>query len=189
MTSITKSDIAMPSRQEIGSSWGWFVALGVLFIVLGAIAFSNLPAATTVSVYAVGVLMLIGAISQLAGTFYARSWSGFGLLLSSGLLYGVAGAIVIANPTLGAVVFTLMLGASLIISGAMRTWWSLGLRELPGWGWITASGVVTLVAGIVFVAGWPADSVYLLGMVLAVDLTFQGAMAIGWGFALKALAK
>lgn len=189
MTSITKSDIAMPARREIGSSWGWFVALGVLLIVLGVIAFSNLPAATTASVYAVGILMLIGAISQLVGAFYARSWSGFGLLLSSALLYGAAGAIVIANPTLGAWVFTLMLGASLVVSGAMRIWWSLYLRELPGWGWITASGVVTLIAGIAFVAGWPADTVYLLGMILAVDLTFQGAMAIGCGFALKEFAK
>ncbi|HUL91001.1 MAG TPA: HdeD family acid-resistance protein [Burkholderiales bacterium] len=189
MTSITKSDIAMPAMREIGSSWGWFVALGVLFIVLGAIAFSNLPAATTASVYAVGVLMLIGAISQLAGAFYARSWSGFGLLLLSALLYGAAGAIVIANPMLGAWVLTLMLGASLIASGVMRIWWSLALRELPGWGWITASGVVTLLAGIVFVAGWPTNSVYLLGMVLAVDLAFQGAMTIGCGFALKKLAK
>ena len=188
MTSITKPGIAMPARGEIGSSWGWFVALGVLFIVLGVIAFSNLPAATTASVYAIGILMLIGAISQLAGAFYARNWSGIGLMLSSGL-YGVAGAIVIANPTLGALVFTLMLGISLIISGAMRIWWSLGLRESAGWGWITASGVVTLIAGIVFVAGWPADSVYLLGMILAMDLTFQGAMAIGSGIALKKLAK
>jgi uncharacterized membrane protein HdeD (DUF308 family) len=56
---------------------------------------------------------------------------------------------------------------------------------LPGWGWITASGVVTLITGIVFVAGWPADTLYLLGVILAVDLTFQGAMAIGCGFALK----
>lgn len=46
-----------------------------------------------------------------------------------------------------------------------------------------------LIAGIACVADWPADTVYLLGMILAVDLTFQGAMAIGCGFALKELAK
>jgi uncharacterized membrane protein HdeD (DUF308 family) len=189
MTSITKSDFAMPAMREIGSSWGWFVALGVLFIVLGVTAFANLPAATTASVYAVGMLMLIAAISQLAGAFFARSWSGFVLPLLSALLYGVAGTIVIANPMLAAWLLTLLAGVSLITSGATRIWWSLVLRELPGWGWITASGAVTLVTGIVFVAGWPADTAYLLGLILAVDLTFQGAMAIGCGFALKGLVK
>ena len=49
--------------------------------------------------------------------------------------------------------------------------------------------MVTLLAGLAFVAGWPADTVYLLGMILAVDLTFQGAMAIGCGIALKQFAK
>lgn len=46
-----------------------------------------------------------------------------------------------------------------------------------------------MIAGIVFVAGWPTNSVWLLGMVLAVDLTFQGATAIGWGLALKEITK
>jgi uncharacterized membrane protein HdeD (DUF308 family) len=71
----------------------------------------------------------------------------------------------------------------------MRIWWSMVLRSLPGWGWSTASGIVSVVAGIVLIAGWPADTVWLLGMVLAVDLTFQGATAIGLGIALKDLTK
>jgi len=46
-----------------------------------------------------------------------------------------------------------------------------------------------VIAGIVFIAGWSADTVWLLGMVLAVDLTFQGAMAIAFGLTLRQITK
>ncbi|HUP05706.1 MAG TPA: DUF308 domain-containing protein, partial [Caldimonas sp.] len=99
--------------------------------------------------------------------------------------YFVAGALTIANPKLAAEVLTLMLAFSLMFSGVMRVWWSVQLRVVPGWGWITVSGVVSILAGLAFVAGWPADTVYLLGMVLAFDLLFQGLSAVALGFTLK----
>ena len=173
----------------MGSAWGWLVALGVFFIALAAFAFANLPAATAASVYVVGIIMLVAAIAQLAAAFAARSWAGFGVLILSALLYGGAGVLTIANPLLAASALTLLLGISLVLSGASRIWSSFDLRPLPGWGWVTVSGVVSVIAGIVFIAGWPADTVYLLGMVLAVDLAFQGATAVGFGIALKALTK
>ena len=55
------------------------------------------------------------------------------------------------------------------------------------WGSILASGCVTLAAGIIFVMGWPINTLWLLGMMLAVDLTFQGISAIGFGLALKSI--
>jgi len=189
MTTLTGSHIDTDTTKAgIGSAWGWFIALGVVLIALGALAFFNLPAATAASVYAIGIFMLVGAGAQLGTAFLVRSGGGFGLLLSA-LLYGLAGILTVANPMLAAKAFTLMLGLALIFSGVMRIGWSMVLRSLRGWGWLTASGIVSVIAGIVFTAGWPTNSVWLLGMILAVDLTFQGATAIGWGLALKEIAK
>jgi uncharacterized membrane protein HdeD (DUF308 family) len=187
MTTLTVSDIGRDMRRVIGSVWGWFVALGVVLMGLGALAFNNLPAATAATVYAVGILMLIGAVAQVGIAFRVRGGSGFGLMLLSALLYGVAGVVAIANPALAAKALTLLLAFGLIFSGVMRIWWSTVMRFLPGWGWITASGIVSVLAGMVFIAGWPANSLWFLGLVLAVDLTFQGASAIGWGIGLKGI--
>jgi uncharacterized membrane protein HdeD (DUF308 family) len=190
MTTLTSLHVETgEARRGAGSGWGWIVALGAALIAFGVLAFFNLPTATAVSVYAVGIYMIIAAGVQAAGAIAARSWGGFALMLLSAILYGVAGAMTIMNPVLAATALTLMLALALIFSGATRIAWSLALRGLPGWGWITASGVVSILAGIVFIAGWPADSVFLLGVVLAVDLTFQGAMLTGLGFALRGLAK
>jgi len=187
MTTLTES--RMNIKHGAGSGWGWLVALGVGLIALGVLAFSDLATATTVTVYIVGVAMLIAAAVQIVALFFVRDWSGFGLAVLSAVAYGVAGVLTFTNPTLATKAFTLWLAFSLILSGGMRIWWSTQLRPLSGWAWVTISGIVSIIAGAVFFAGWPADSIYLLGMVLAVDLTFQGASAIGFGIAVKDVTK
>lgn len=188
MTTLTGTGID-GARRDIGSQWGWFLAMGVALVVLGVLAFFNLPTATKVSVYTIGILMLLGAGAQLATAFVARGAGSFVMLLLSAILYGVAGYFTFANPDLAAKAYTVVLAATMIASGALRIGWSLALRALGGWGWSLASGVVSIIAGAMFLAQWPADATWLLGMVLAVDLTFQGAMAVGFGLALREIAK
>ena len=150
------------------SAWAWFVALGAACVALGLIAALNLYAATVASVYLVGIIMLVGAVVQVMHAFQVRRLSGFFVWLLSGVLYGAAGITAFVNPLLAAAVLTLMLAFALIFSGVMRIWWSNWLRPLRGWGWITASGVITVLVGIIFVIGWPANVLWLLGMPSAV---------------------
>jgi uncharacterized membrane protein HdeD (DUF308 family) len=177
-----------PSATEIRSKWGWFVALGIALLVLGLFAFWNLIAATVATVLWVGVLMVIGAIAQIIHAFQVKSWGGFFFWLLSGILYGVAGVIAWTNPVLAAVTLTLVLAFALIASGIMRIWGSFQLKPEIGWGWVLASGIVTLLAGIIFILGWPVNSLWLLGMVLAIDLTFQGIATIAFGLTLKRMS-
>lgn len=178
-----------PADRGAGSLWIWFVVLGAAMIVLGVLAFLNLPTATAASVYMMGIFMLIGAVAQVVHAFEIRHWAGFVILLLSSILFGVAGYLAFANPSLAAQAMTLVLALAWIASGIMRTWWSFLLRALPGWGWLTFSGIVTALAGAVFLGGWPANSAWLLGVALSVDLVFQGVSAISFGTALKGRAK
>lgn len=189
MTALTRNEIDTESfRRELGSTWGWLVALGVALLALGVFAFLNLVTATRAAVYIMGVLMIIAAVFKIVGVLRVRTWSGFAWYLFSALLYGAAGVIAVSNPTLGAQALTLALAFALMLSGGTRIWWAAILSPMPGAGWITASGIVSVVAGVVFLIGWPANTVYLLGLVLAIDLMFQGASLIGWGATLKRLS-
>jgi len=170
---------------EVRSKWGWFVALGVALLILGLFAFSNVLAATFASVIYVGVVMLVGGIAQIFLAFRVRTWGGFFFWLLSGLLYGAAGVLAFYNPVLAAGVLTLFLAASMVVAGALRM--ALGVRSRPlgGWGWVVASGVITLLVGIIVAAGWPANTLWVLGLFLAIDLTFQGASALLFGLTLR----
>jgi uncharacterized membrane protein HdeD (DUF308 family) len=176
-------------ERETGFGWVWFVFLGIASIILGALAFLNLLVGSPVSLYAVGIVMLIGALAQLGTPILAPHWKGFGLLVLSAIFYGAAGILVTANPTLVARTLTLMLAFALILSGTMRISLGVVMPYLPGWGWVGASGLVSVGAGLVFVSSSPANAVWVDGIVLAVDLAFQGVMAIAFGATLKAIAK
>jgi uncharacterized membrane protein HdeD (DUF308 family) len=64
------------------------------------------------------------------------------------------------------------------LAGVLRVWSGFRLRPGTGWGWLLASGTITILAGVVVVISWPANILWLLGLVLALDLTFQGVTAI-----------
>ena len=172
-------------KTILRDKYGWFIALGVLLLALGAYALFNLFAATIASVFFIGVLMIVGGVARTVHAFQVDRRAAMIFWLLSGVLYAVAGAMVLANPVLGAAVFTLLLAASLIASGIVIIIASFSSKVEQGRWWIFFSGVVTAIAGLVLAAGWPLSGVWALGMILAIDLTFQGWALIAFGLALK----
>lgn len=180
----------MPNRlaqalDEFSARWGWFVALGVALLVLGLIGFVYVFAATLVSVIFIGSLMLIGGAGQLIHAWRVKHLAGFLFWTASGLLYCGAGVLALINPVAGASLLTLLLGATLIAVGALRLWIWFNNRGQPGWPWLAFSGFITLATGILVAALWPGNSLWLLGLILAIDLTFQGWSTLLLGLALK----
>lgn len=171
--------------REARAKWGWFVALGVLLLAAGVIALANLLTATVASVFVVGALMLIGGAGQIMHAFSVKSWGGFIWWLLSGVLYAASGVVAFMNPLLASAVLTFMLAAGLLASGALRVW--VGFKERPntGWGWVVAAGAITAILGLIIASGWPVNSLWVLGMFLAIDLIFQGWTFIAVGLALK----
>jgi len=171
----------------LGRHWGWIVALGVALLVMGFLALSNLFFATVVSVLYVGVLMLIGGIGQIVMAFRLRKSGGFFLWFMSGLLYAAVGALAIYNPLLAAQALTFLLAVLLVAAGLARigVGWS-ARRAGKGWGWVVAAGVLGIIVGAVVLLGWPLNSLLMLGVILAVDLTFLGVSAVAFGLAVRA---
>lgn len=168
------------------SKWGWFVLLGVALLAIGFIAASNLLTATVVSVFFVGAMMIAAGIVEIIHAFGVKSWGSFFWWLLGGVLYVVAGWLAFVNPVLTSAILTLLLAASLVASGLMRVWMGIKGRSVLGsWGWIVAAGVVTVLAGLVIAAGWPVNSLIILGIFLAVDLMFQGITYIAFGLGLR----
>jgi uncharacterized membrane protein HdeD (DUF308 family) len=171
--------------DEVRSKWGWFVALGVLLLILGGVAFGNLFIATIASVYFVGWLMLFAGVIEIIHAFGVQTWGRFFLWLASGLLYALAGIFAFYNPILASAVLTFLLAISLVASGVLRAWVGYQNWDQKGSGWIVTAGIITILAGIVIAIGWPVNSLQILGLFLAVDLIFQGWSFIAFGLALN----
>lgn len=171
--------------SELRAKWGWFVALGLLMIIAGAIALGNLVLSTVVSVLYIGVLMAISGGAQIVHAFQVKTWGAFIFWLLDGLLFLAAGIIAVVVPMVAAEMLTLLLGISLIIGGAFRLVAAFQLRPADGWGWIAFSAVIAVLLGIEIIAGWPVSGLWVLGLLLGIDLIFNGVAVLFLGFGLK----
>jgi uncharacterized membrane protein HdeD (DUF308 family) len=175
----TNSEMA-PLRAK----WGWIVALGVVYTIAGFIALGSIVAATAASVLVVGIMMIVAGVAEIINAFQIKSWGKFLIWALLGVLYIVAGFVTFENPLLAAVLLTLMLGASLVVSGIVRIFLAFSMKRETPWIWVALSGVITLLLGLLILARWPINSVYILGLFLGIDLIMAGAGWIGLGFGL-----
>ena len=147
---MTLSDDTLKNAiGEARAKWGWFVALGVLLLIFGGIAFGNLFLATVASVYLVGWLMLLGGIVEIIHAFGVKSWGRFFYWLLSGLLYAFAGFFAFYNPLLASAVLTFLLAVSPDRG-----------RASFEFGWATATGRTAAGAGSSLPASSPCWSAF-----------------------------
>ncbi|MDA9434294.1 HdeD family acid-resistance protein [Bradyrhizobium sp. CCBAU 51627] len=167
------------------AKWGWIVALGVVYLIAGFVALGSVVMATVASVIVVGAMMIVAGAAEIIGAFQMKSWGKFMIWVLLGALYVIAGILTFDNPLLAAVLLTLFLGVSLIASGAVRLFLAFSMKRESPWVWVALSGAITLLLGLLIVARWPINSVYILGLFLGIDLIMAGAGWISLGLALK----
>ncbi|WP_162419775.1 HdeD family acid-resistance protein [Microvirga brassicacearum] len=171
-------------RDRVYYKWALSV-VGSALLALGAMAIASLFVGAAPSVRFIGAMMTLGAVAQLLHAILVVGWSGFYAWLLSGGLYGIAGLVVIYNPSLASMTAALAVVFALCVSAILRMWTGVRLRPQAGWRWLALSGGFTIAVGVVVALGWPVDHVGLLATLLAADLVAQGFSAVAFGFSLK----
>src|SRR5580658_5962273 len=122
MSSMTGSprSLVAETLEPLRAKSGWIVALGAVYVIAGIIALGSVVTATKVSVFVVGIMMVIAGVAEVVNAFQIKTWGRFLLWLLLGALYIVAGFITFENPLLAAAILTQFLGIALIASGIMR---------------------------------------------------------------------
>jgi uncharacterized membrane protein HdeD (DUF308 family) len=188
MTGSPRSLAEATALEPLRAKSGWIVALGVVYVIAGIIALGSVVTATVVSVFVVGIMMVIAGAAEIVNAFQIKTWGRFLFWLLLGALYVVAGFLTFENPLLAAAILTLFLGVALIVSGVMRIILAFSMQAAMPWVLVLVSGIITLLLGLIIVAHWPVASLYVLGIFLGVDLIIAGAGWIGIGLGLKRVA-
>jgi len=184
MPNIT--DFVAAGLDRVRKSWTWFLAAGILLVFLGVLCVGKAQTATTFSILTLGWILVISGAAWLACAFYAFSWHGFFLYVLNAIIRGVTGYLLIRHPDAGAAGVTLVLAALFIVGGTFRGAAASALR-FPRWGWTVFSGLVAFVLGVYLLSTWPAASIYFIGVMIGVDLIFDGAALIGFATAIHSL--
>jgi uncharacterized membrane protein HdeD (DUF308 family) len=165
-------------------TWGWFLALGILQILVGILAVSFAFSATIASVVTLGVLCLVAAGAQFAAAFWVRPVSRSLLFFLLSILYAVAGFLLFRHPLIAAEGLTLMLAALFLVGGTYRIVAALA-EGVPGWGWVVCNGIISVLLGILIWQQWPVSGLWVLGTFVGIDLLMNGTSWIALAGALR----
>ncbi|MEM8680216.1 MAG: HdeD family acid-resistance protein [Planctomycetota bacterium] len=163
-------------RHELGQlkrHWWWLTLLGILLSVCGVVAIAYPFLSSVTATVALGVILLICGVATVVSSFWAGKWSGFLLELLVGILYIVLGLAITDAPVESAIGLTFVAACLFIVAGLFRVTASLVLR-FPQWGWALLNGVVTTLLGLIILRHFPNSGLWLVGVLVGVDLLFNG---------------
>ena len=177
----------MSVSEKMKQQWGWFVALGILVLLLGMLAGGNVVATTLISMLFIGSLLIVSGVFQIIQAFRIRPHSEGLWIGLIGLGYTLAGLFIAFSPGAAALGFTLFIGGALFVSAISRFALAFRLKPLNGWIWIIISAVLTLLLSLIILFNWPVTGLWAIGLFIAIDLIMQGISIIFFGLALKSM--
>ncbi|STX28407.1 HdeD protein [Legionella beliardensis] len=181
MDNNTSNKLAIPA--SLRRHWGWLLGLGILFIVLGALALGMLVSVTLASILVIGVLLIIAGAGQLIDAFKCKGWKAILWHVLIALLYIWAGALIIYDPVLASAILTAMLAWLLIAIGFIRFVMAFTLKQNKGSFWLILAGLASIIMGVIILSSWPVSGLWVIGLLIAIELLISG-----WSYVFFALA-
>lgn len=163
-------------REEIASlrsNWGWFLALGIVLILVGMLAVSMTFAAGLATVTVLAVVALLAAATEFASAVWSRRWQGVLVHLLIGALYAVFAFLILSRPGLALTTLTLLVAALFLVGGIFRVVVAAATR-FHNWGWEVVGGLVSVVLGVMIWQDWPESALWAIGLLVGIDLIFTG---------------
>jgi len=164
---------------------GVAVGVGITLILAGVLAICA-PFVAGVSVMVmIGALLIVGGVALCLLAFRMRVFGpGLPFLLMGGLMI-VAGLYTAGRPVAALLSMTVLLSIYLIVSGIVEFFSGIGARPDRGWGWMVASGVVTLLLGIMLWRQFPLSGVWAIGTLFGIKLLMTGFSMTSIGSAVR----
>lgn len=173
------------AKRQIATNWGWFLAIGIVLLVAGALAIAFPLLSTIATKIALGWIFLVGGAVLAIHAFSAQGWRGFLMELLLGVLYLVAGGWLAFFPFTGIITLTILLAALFIAEGVLEAGMAFRVRPHEGWGWLLMSGIVAVAAGVLITLSLPSSATWAIGLLAGLNLISTGASFVALAFAGK----
>jgi uncharacterized membrane protein HdeD (DUF308 family) len=174
--------------QHLRDEWWWFLVLGIVLVVSGAISLVYPFVASVAAIMVLGVSLMVSGVATVVTSFWAGKWGALLLQLLIGVFYIVTGFLIMDAPIASTVSLTLVMAAMFLALGIMRAVAALVIR-FPQWGWSLLSGALTALVGIVIYKNLPETALWAIGTLVGVQLLFDGWYWIMLGMSLRRLPR
>ena len=166
-------------RETVKRHSLWYLVQAGLMILAGVLALVYPVVSSFAAVVLLGCVLIASGIVQGISLIGARDVPHFWLQLVSVVISVIVGMLLIGHRGAGLLALTLLLLVYFMVEGISKVIFSLSIRPLPNWGWVLASGIVTILIAFYLWASLPVTAVWLLGVLLGIQLICEGA-ALGY---------
>jgi uncharacterized membrane protein HdeD (DUF308 family) len=180
---MSNTAMILGSGGEIRRHTGWFIGLGILFIVGGVLAIAMPLLASLAAAIIVGWMLLVLGVVQIVQAWSMRTWGGFAWQLAIGILFVIGGFDMAFFPLSGAITLALVLGVIFLVKGILQLVIGFRYRPHAGWGWMVGAGVLAVLVGLMILSQWPFSGAWVPGTLVGISLIFSG-----WSYLAVALA-
>jgi uncharacterized membrane protein HdeD (DUF308 family) len=191
------SDLSLAQMKEIRTAAlgaaakipGALIGMGILFIALGMIGIAGQTLFSFVTINILGAFLIFGGALQFAHALKSAGWKSVGIQIILAILYVAAGIYTWAFPIPALEVITLWLAAIFFVTGFLRLISAFQHRHFQEWFWLVLSSAISILMGVLIMTGYPESSLWLPGLLIAIELLLQGWSLLFLGLAARSLTK
>ncbi|SDJ00934.1 HdeD family acid-resistance protein [Aliiruegeria lutimaris] len=159
----------------------WFL-MALIAIAGGVFALANPIAASVAATVIAGWMFLLIGIVQVVAGFRAEGTGAKIWNILLGLLAVVLGIMILGEPLKSMVALTTVVAAMFVATGISKIILSFSLQDRGFFWMVLISGIASLVLGLMIFANFPASAVSSLGILLGINLIFDGTSALAMAF-------
>lgn len=158
----------------IRSNRGWFVLLGLVLMLAGAIAIV-LPSLSTIAAERIlGTVLCLGGLVQVIQASKVPNWLGFASHLLLGLFATIGGALIYIDSLFAVVAITILIAVIFAILGVSQIVFAFKVRRIPAWYWFLVSGGIALIVAGALLIKLPYGHSFTPATIAGVSLLFTG---------------
>ena len=192
MTDLSVDQIKAIRANVLGAAAkipGALIGLGILFIILGMIGVAGQFLFSLISVNVLGIFLFAGGVLQGMHAFKSVGWKSVSVQLIFAVLYIAAAIYLWAFPIPALEAITLWLAVIFFVTGFLRLISAFQHRHFGEWFWLALSAAISILMGVLIMNNFPSSSLWLPGLLIAIELLLQGWSLLFLGFAAKSLTK
>lgn len=179
------TDIQSKVLGAVANRPGTLIWMGLIMLVLGAIGVTAEAFFSIATVTLMGGCALAVGIMQGLHALQARGWKSVSIQMTFALIYVSIGVIVWVSPEAALEGLTLYLATLFFATGALRLLTAFQHTAFREWFLPLLSAALSILLGGLIIAGWPDNSTWVPGMLIAIELLLQGWSIFFLGIAAK----
>ena len=192
MTDLSLTQIKEIRAAVLGAAAkvpGILIGMGVLFITLGMIGVAGQTLFSFITMNVLGAFLIFGGVVQFAHALKSKGWRSVGVQVVLAVLYIAAGVYTWAFPIPALEAITLWLAAIFFVTGFLRLISAFQHRHFREWFWLVLSSAISILMGVLIMNGYPQTSLWLPGLLIAIELLLQGWSLLFLGLAARSLTR